>query len=159
VAQEVKRIICRPIGVPTTNGQISSLACSPVPADQRSSIADAPLFYGVHQATESRADRIDRLHLALPSVKSAVFIAVAEIDSHPYDQPCDRNKWHPRSSKLPFQIRPGFPKNDTLKQTIVKASNVPIETIELENVDRKDACKNSRAQARQQGKASQVSEI
>ena len=32
---------------------------------------------------------IDRLHLALPSVKSAVFIAVAEIDSHPYDQPCD----------------------------------------------------------------------
>jgi hypothetical protein len=47
-----------------------------------------------------------------------------------------------------------FRRTTTLKQTIVKASNVPIETIELENVDRKDACKNSRAQARQQRKAS-----
>jgi len=47
-----------------------------------------------------------------------------------------------------------FRRTTTLKQTIVKASNVPIETIELENVDRKDACKNSRAQARQQPKAS-----
>ena len=113
----------------------------------------------MYQAIESRADRIDRLHLALPSVKSAVFIAVAEIDSHPYDQPCDRNKWHPKEFEIAVPDQAWFPKNDTLKQTIVKASNVPIETIELENVDRKDACKNSRAQARQQGKASQVSEI
>jgi hypothetical protein len=30
-----------------------------------------------------------RLPLALPSVKAAVFIAVAEIDSHPYSQPSE----------------------------------------------------------------------
>jgi hypothetical protein len=35
-----------------------------------------------------------------------------------------------------------------------RAESIPIETIELENVDRKDASKNSRAQARQQRKAS-----